>query len=118
MLTDLADVVLRTMDERDAIANMVLAKRSVYIAFVASEAEMNRVHRKVNSACIEALGKGNSLFPDTAPIIVGTDTLRTHVPTRNVRFSTNKETAALVESDETGGVAEHHLAVAAKRLLT
>lgn len=93
---------------------MVLARGKMYIAFVANEAEIDKVQTEVSTAFTEAVAQGYFPFPDIVPINVGTDALPTHVPTRNVHPSTDTETVTLAESDETGSAAEHHRAVAAK----
>lgn len=111
---DLVDIVLCTEGERDPIAKIVLTIEKIYIAFIAKEAKMDKVHTEVDCSCNEAAGKGYFLFPDTVPTIVGTNALPIHVPTRNARPCTDTETIDLMGSDDMGSTPKHHRAVMAK----
>lgn len=89
---------------------MFLTIGRMFVAFITSKDEIDKVQTVANNTFTEAVGNGDFAFLDTAPI-VGTDALPIHVPTRNVCPSMNTGTVVLVKSDQTGSTVEHHRVV-------
>lgn len=73
-LTEPADVIWCTAGERDRITKMALARGSMFVAFVARETDMDKVHTEVSTLVSEASGKERRwrlwIFDDSYTVVL------------------------------------------------
>ena len=107
--TDLNDAVLSTAGFRDDLASVVLGSGRMYAAFVADEANVDSVKRRVRVGFDKASAGG--FFGKTmasVPVVVGPGLLPESMPEANLPAATHRNLAEVVEKSTGADTLEQH----------